>query len=377
MLCDEFYKWLLKKYNYQEGVAKTRKANCLKVCEYEGDLDIHFEKDSCRTIIDKLSYSIEDESQKCKPRHKIPINGNIRNGTATLKQAVKLYVDFKKSKKDGILFENSSTVKDGRTITKANNHSNWPKWELPTEEEIYQFAKIITRYIRFLNPDIIKAITEDNKKHFEEWHKLLSSHKINQDLYLWELSPCCFPGIRRHAGSKEIAYFRKQIEMNENEIQDALKLDDNDFPKQIWSFIFRGRQFSKIGPDAYSLAHLFDHKKSKNRMKNELEFKNGNNYIELSYFGLYTCPSNTVYIPSSLLKPTDFNSTLRKLLFKKAESLYKNYCNILPPLIKIPNFENEKWNIENFEWSECVGNTDNISSFLSYRNKIMSDFIHA
>jgi len=374
MLEDEFYSWLLKKYNNQEGVAKSRKTNCLTVCKYEGDLDIHFEKDSCHTVIDKLSYSIEDESHKRQPRHKIPINGNIRNGSATLKQAVKLYVDFRKSKKDDIIIENPPIVKKDRVITKTNNHSNWSKWELPTEDEIYQLAKIMTRYIRFLNPDIIKAIVENNEDHYEEWRKLLLLHNINPDLYLWELSPCCFPGIRRYAGKKEIAYFGKQTKMNTSEIPNALKLDDNDFPKQIWSFIFRGKRFSKSGPDAYSLAHLFDHKKSKNRMKDELEFINGNDYLE-PYFGLYTCPTNTVYIPNSLLKPTDFNSTLRKLLFKKAEALYKDYCNILPPFIKIPNFDNEKWYIKNFQWNECVGTIDNINLFLEYRNSYMETII--
>jgi len=368
MLENEFYNWLLEKYNHQEGVAKARKTNCLTVCKYEGDLDIHFEKDSCRTIIDKLSYSTEDESHNRPPRHKIPINGNIRNGTATLKQAIKLYVDFKRNRKDGEPLGGDMSIKKNR------NQSNWPIWELPTEEEIYQLAKITTKYIRFLNPDIIKAIVENNEEHYEEWRKLLTLHNINPDLYLWKLSPCCFPGIRRYAGGKEIAYFRKQTEMNKSEIQNALKLDDNSFPKQIWSFIFRGKKFGNFGPDAYSLAHLFDHKESKNRMKDELEYINGNDNTK-SYFGLYTCPSNTVYIPNSLLKPTDFNSTLRKLLFRKAESLYKDYCNILPPFIKISNFENEKWNIENFLWSECVGTIDNINLFLDYRNSYLEEIV--
>jgi hypothetical protein len=157
-------------------------------------------------------------------------------------------------------------------------------------------------------------------------------------------------------------------------IPNAIKLDDNDFPKQIWSFIFQGRQFSKSGPDEYSLAHLFDHKESKNRIKEELEFIGGKTYSEPLY-GLYTCPSNAVYIPDSLLRPTDFNLVLRKLLFRKAESLYKDYCNILPSHIKIPNLENEKWNINNFIWGECVGDIKNIDAFLEYREKRMKELL--
>ena len=94
MMESDFYNWLLNKYG-DKGTARSRKTNCLAVSKYEGDLDVHFSKDSCQTIIPKLNYSADDERNNRQPKHKIPINGNIRNGTATLKQAVKLYVEFK------------------------------------------------------------------------------------------------------------------------------------------------------------------------------------------------------------------------------------------------------------------------------------------
>ncbi len=53
-------------------------------------------------------------------------------------------------------------------------------------------------------------------------------------------------------------------------------------------------------------------------------------------FGLYTCPSNTVYIPLSLIKPTDFVGTIRALLIRRAQQLYGEFCNILPPFLRIP-----------------------------------------
>jgi hypothetical protein len=376
MLEDQFFTWLLKKYD-NKGTANSRKTNCLTVCRYEGDLDVHYAKDLCRTIIEKLSYSTDDQNHNRPPKHKIPINGIIRTGTATLKQAVKLYVEFKNEIKNGFSRPTKaakSVVKRNTVTARTNSQSNWPKWELPAEEEIYQLAQIATKYIKFLNPAIIKKITEDNIEHYEEWRNFLQKNNINPDLYLWELSPCCFPGVRRYAGSKEIAYFRKQTKMERNEIPNALQLDNNDFPKQIWSFIFRGKSFGKFGPDDYSLAHLFDHKESKNRMGEELEFINKENNFE-AYFGLYTCPSNTVYIPTSLLKPTDFNLTLRRLLFQKAESLYQDYCNILPPFMKIPKPINEKWNINNFQWGNCVGALNNISIFITYRNNFMKELM--
>jgi len=264
----------------------------------------------------------------------------------------------------------NNSAKKNTENSEISEFNNWPAWKLPAEEEIYQLAQITTKYIRFLNPEIIKAITENNIEHCEEWRNLLSINNINPDLYLWHLSPCSFPGVRRYAG-KERRNFRKQ----KNKISNALKLDDNDFPKEIWSFIFTGKEFRKIGPNDYSLAHLFDHKEYKNRMKEELEFHNEDNNPEPPYFGLYTCPTNTVFIPNSLIKPTDFNLTLRRLLFQKAESLYKDYCNVLPPFIKIPKPENEKWNIEKFQWGECVGTLENVNAFLDYRNDIMKEML--
>jgi len=371
MLENEFYTWLLTKRTDNQDTASSRKSNCLRVCEFEGDLDIHFEEDECCSLIEKLTYSVDDERNNRPPKHKIPIDGNVRTVTSTFKQAVRLYVEFKNDMKNGFHLESQSTVKNNKYSSKMEINSSWPTWELPVEEEIYQLAQITTKYIRFLNPDIIKVITEDNMEHYDEWRNLLSTNKVNPDLYLWELSPCCFPGVRRYAGSKERSNFRKQ----KSKIPDALKLDDNDFPKEIWSFIFTGKEFRKLGPKDYSLAHLFDHKEYKNRMRDELEFHVENNHPEPPYFGLYTCPTNTVFIPISLLKPTDFNVTLRRLLFQKAESLYKDCCNILPPFIKIPKPENEEWNIERFQWGECVGTLDNISVFLDYRNEKMKEML--
>jgi len=256
-------------------------------------------------------------------------------------------------------------------ISISNSQTDWPAWEIASDEENYQLAKITVKYIRFLLPSIVQAITLNNNLHYEKWCKILLNNGVNSDLYLWKSSPCCFPGIRRYAGSKEIASFRKHVKMEK--VPNALKLDDNDFPKQIWSFVFRGKVFNKFGPTGYSLAHLSDHKEYNNRMEKELEFIAGHEYSS-PYYGLYTCPTNTVFIPNSLIKPTDFNTKLRILLFQKAESLYKDYCNILPPYIKIPKVIDERWDIKNFEWADCVGTMDNIVSFFQYRDNFMKQF---
>ena len=365
MKTEEFRRWLIEQ-GYQPNVANTRVGNCLTVCNYEGDLDLLYAKDKCKDLISRLCYSTQDERNKAKVKHKIPINGNQRTGSATLKQAVGLYLRFLSNDTVSV---KSVTTRNSLGIRQVND---WPTWEQPNDEECYQLAKVTTKYIRFINPEIVRCIVEENEKERESISEALSSHGINPDLYLWEKSSCCFPGVRRYAGSSEISAYRKRSEISE--IEDALILDDNDFPKQLWSFIFRGTQFSKFGPAGYSLAHLVDHKKEKNRMEDEFIFPAGFKF-ESPFYGLYTCATNAVYIPNSLMKPTDFNGQIRNLLVRKAMELYQPICNIIPPSIKLKENNVEKWRLENFEWADPIGTLDNIEAFLEFRRKKLREII--
>lgn len=362
MKIEEFKKWL-KKCGYKDTVIKSRAGNCNKVSEYEGDLDQLFAKDKCADLLARLKYTTDDERNNRNTKHKIPIDGNKRTGSATLKSAVLLYIDF--------LNGTTKTAKTVDTQTrvsvgKKEKRNDWPVWDAPTDDECYQLAQITTRYIRFLSPKIVEAIVEDNEKNMDFFLNYLRKYNINPNLYLWEKSSCCFPGIRRYAGSSEISAYRKRSEIES--IKDAIRLDDNDFPKQIWSFVFRNTQFSKFGPTGYSLAHLVDHKDDKNRYEEEFDFIDGHD-TKKAFYGLYTCASNAVYIPSNLMKPTDFNGAIRNILFKKALSLYGSFCNIVPLDMKIKDTEDPKWNIDKFEWAEPVGSMENVESFLKYRKQ--------
>ncbi|WP_373060494.1 endonuclease NucS domain-containing protein [Zunongwangia sp. H14] len=91
---ESFKNWLIQ--NGQDTrTIQSRISNCKTVERYEGNLDDHFIKDNGLSLLKKLSYSTEDERRNISAKHKIPINGNIRNGSATLKQATKLYMTFR------------------------------------------------------------------------------------------------------------------------------------------------------------------------------------------------------------------------------------------------------------------------------------------
>ena len=69
-------------------------------------------------------------------------------------------------------------------------------------------AKVVARYARFLRPEIVQAIVEDNQWHSAAWSGALEKRGIDPRAYLWPRSACAFPGVRRYAGSSEIAILR-------------------------------------------------------------------------------------------------------------------------------------------------------------------------
>jgi hypothetical protein len=93
---NDFRNWLSNKYD-NDGTVNSRMNNCLRVEQSEGDLDTHFQNDECRALLNRLVYTADDEKHHRRPLHNIPIDGNIRDGTSTLKHAVNLYVEFKRA----------------------------------------------------------------------------------------------------------------------------------------------------------------------------------------------------------------------------------------------------------------------------------------
>lgn len=373
---DEFWQYLRYEVEYDERTCRSRVSNCLRVESFEGNLDTAFEQDGLKSLLSRLTYSVSDERLGNPPRHRVPIDGNIRNGTATLRNAVKLYGDFR----NGVARERrSGDCRDGSLVSKRSVRQKripttfpWPEWPQPDLGDSWRLARVLARYIRFLSPRIVEAVARDNEAHRFEWYGALASCGVDPSLYLWDGSPCAFPGVRRYAGSKEIAQYRK-VDGGLEAPRDVLSLDDNDYPKQLWSFVFRNAQFSKFGPEGYRLAHLVDHKEHKNRMAEDLVVDDAAKVRVVP--GLYTCPSNTAYVPASLLLPTDFNPWIRNLILRRAAELYSDCCNLFPPGFSVPSEFLEGWDTSEFEWPECVGGLEHIEAFLRFRKNRMQKLI--
>lgn len=362
-----------------DAARSSRVANCRTVEQYEGDLDEHFDKDELATLLARLTYSVVDERQRRPAKHRIPINGNLRNGSATLKSAVSLYLQFRK-----FLPENGEDAISPLTAMAAapppalrvskRKAGLWPTWAQPDQSVVLTLARELAPFVRFLHPDIVAAVADDNERHRGDWSSRLRECGIDPGIYLWEHSPCAFPGVRRYAGSREIARYRGHTSDRDVQPEHALRLDDNDFPKHLWSFVLRGRPFQKFGPEGYALAHLADHKEHNNRWADEFDLA-GDGAAPAFFFGLYTSAANTVYVPTNFLKPTDFSGTLRTMLQRKAEKLYGDRCRLTPPSLSVKPAPSPDWEIDQFSWNEPVGTTGNIEEFLNYRSKLINDLL--
>ncbi|MDE0713578.1 MAG: hypothetical protein OXI10_01735 [Gammaproteobacteria bacterium] len=357
-----FKVWLTDERKQSTGTVQSRISNCKRVEDYEGDLDAHYDEDGLSALMGRLNSR--------KPEHKVPINGDIPKGTSTLKSAVGLYRDFRDASSGKGYSTEVSRAKLRSQVRQARKpEADWPDWPTPSDEDLHELARAMTPFVRFLDPGIVYAVTEDNRRVGAEWSSQLEVLGIDPGIYLWEGSPCVFPGVRRHAGSKEISGFRNRATVDEV-TPHCLALDDNDYPKHLWTFAFTGKPFRKRGPDGYQLAHLFDHKEHGNRWREELDYLPDAHGRILPY-GLFTSAVNTAYVPAAFLKPTDFSPKLRSLLQRRALQLYGNICRIVPPPLSVKPCQDRKWSLDNFRWSTPVGNMDNVPGFLEFRRQRM------
>ena len=330
-------------------------------------------------LYENLTYSTDDERKGLPAKHNIPMK-DVRTGTASLRNALGLYRKFSEAWPHGIKLQPDAlpqrlvkTIDNRVNIERRRTPAAWPEWRLPDEDILLRLAHITTPYICFLRPEIVKAVVEDNERHRATWDARLQERGIDPTLYLWERSACAFPGVRRSAGSSEIAQMRGRMQAN-GKPESALKTDSNTYPKQIWSYVFLGRPFRNIGPPGYALAHLIDHKKYKNRASEEFAGRE-ETAAPLALYGLYTSIANTVYMPTGLIRPTDFAFALRNLLQRQVEDLYGSFCNLLPPKLSIRTASSDAWSLEAFHWSDPVGTMDHVPAFLTYRKQEMDKLL--
>ncbi len=93
MKSTEFANWLRQEKHMAEDAIRSRVGNCNRVDQIY-DLDKQYSVDGCEGLLIVLSYSKKAEKIGAPSLHKIEIKGNLYDGSATLKAAVKLYAEF-------------------------------------------------------------------------------------------------------------------------------------------------------------------------------------------------------------------------------------------------------------------------------------------
>lgn len=94
----DFERWLLDVRGLSHRTVDSRLSNCRRLERYEGDLDGHFDRDGLEGLIARLAYSTTDRRHNTPPRHSVPIEGDLRDGSASLKSAATLYKDFREGR---------------------------------------------------------------------------------------------------------------------------------------------------------------------------------------------------------------------------------------------------------------------------------------
>lgn len=105
---DLFESWLKNFKRFDASTINARISNCKRIEKYYGDLDEIYNEDKFITLLEELTYNTTDRKFGAKPKHKIPIEGDIYNVTHTLKVALKLYVEYRENK----IIEELKTIED-------------------------------------------------------------------------------------------------------------------------------------------------------------------------------------------------------------------------------------------------------------------------
>ena len=156
----DFKTWLVEEYGLQESAAISRVANISTIEKYYGEeIDTLIKNRGVHSLLNELSYSTDDERNNRPQKHKVPISGNIRTGSATLKQAVSRYVEFWNEKN-----KSSLDLSDLQKLAQAlKNSLNYFK---PTKEQKSYAGKYNGKDINEVKEYIQQPLTDYLKKEF-------------------------------------------------------------------------------------------------------------------------------------------------------------------------------------------------------------------
>lgn len=191
----------------------------------------------------------------------------------------------------------------------------FPDFTSKVEDEL---AILMGSVSHHLHPDIVKYISTSNLKFKEEFQEY-SPKGLDIQEFLFENSDCVFPGSRRNINKES-----KKAKWKNNVYEDGTILNDNTFPRHLWSFLVCGKSYSSrswtdTGLNAFELAHVFGHKVDETSLEKRC-FKRFEE--DIKPYALFTSASNVVLIPSGLTKPTDKLESIKLCYYQRHIDLY-------------------------------------------------------
>lgn len=179
-------------------------------------------------------------------------------------------------------------------------------------------SKILGSVSHHLHPEIVKYIIESNISFKEKFHQY-SPKELNINEFFYEGSDCVFPGVRRPVNRETSGSKWKN-----NIYKDGTILNDNTYPRHIWSFLvnskpYTGSNWKVAGLNSFELAHIFGHKTDETHLEKNsfLKFEENKNP-----YSLFTSASNIVLIPKGMTKPTDKIDSVKLCYYKRHIDLY-------------------------------------------------------
>ena len=358
---EKFRAWLIIDRRLTPRYVLNAVARCRRIERHEGDLDARYNRDQLIGLLKRLKPG--------RPKHKVPINGNIYAGTAALQSAVHLYRDFRDARAGVYVTERPQAKWRRQKPGNERPGAGVPVWGTMVDRGLFRFAQKVTPYVQFLHPGIIRALVQDNRLMRPDWSCRLQALGIDSEVYLWDGSTCAFPGVRPRAGSTRPAAFPQQAAAGKSPRQ-WLAFGDRHYPKHLWSFVFAGEPFRRPGPPSYRIAHFVASNEYADLWVGELDILPGARKLHLPY-GLFTSAACSAYVPSGYRGSVESSPILRQLIQRRALQLYGDICRIVPPPVVVRACQDPNWSLENFLWSEPVGDMCHVPDFLEFRRQHM------
>jgi hypothetical protein len=151
---SEFQQWLRNLPTISLAPERDALARSKRVEKFEGDLDEHFANDRMAALLARLTYSREDERSGREPRHSITFStdANIREGTAALAGAVRLYLRFRDDVSDST-DPSAASISSGLRCSRTERLSHWG-WRRNTKLRHRAYKTRLSREIRQMRPHL-------------------------------------------------------------------------------------------------------------------------------------------------------------------------------------------------------------------------------